>query len=64
MAVFCVLTWEGVDGVKLEADSILRQFKSCDAHLGEEVVQVFCNLREGGAAEGRSEKKEKKGEGM
>lgn len=40
----CPLTWEGVDGIKFEADSISRQFECSDPHFGEEVVQVFGNL--------------------
>ena len=33
-----------MDGVKLEAESISRQFKCGDADLGEEVVEIFGNL--------------------
>ena len=39
------LTRERVDGVKFEADAILRQLEGADAHLGKQVVQVLCDLQ-------------------
>ena len=43
--MYVALTREGANGVKFEADAILRQLEGADAHFGKQVVKFLCNLQ-------------------
>lgn len=50
--IYQTLTRKGIYGIKLEADSILRQLQGPDTHFREEGVQLFYDLQKRSAETG------------